>query len=127
MDDLEGFSYPLFPLPPGALLMLLGDVPVFLLLAFLFLRHRALARQVGDEGRRALHARKARLYRAFLMGAACFTGGCFLIWLIGLVLPGAVAAGPVGGVIGIVGFLPYLVWLTPLVAVSTDWLLTRTG
>lgn len=127
MDNLEGWSYPLMPLPPGTPVLLLGDVPVVLFLAFLFRRHNALAKgyeQAGNLSRHELHTYKARLYRNFLVGSGLFTGGCFLIWFTGLALPGAVAAGPVGGVIAVFGFLPYLVWLVPLVAMIADLLIT---
>lgn len=127
VDNLEGWSYPLFPLPPGSLHMLLGDVPVVAFLIFFILRYTALARineRRGANTRAALYARKVRLYKNLLIGSVAFTVGSFLIFLTLLIIPGTIVASPVGGVIGAFGFLPFLVWLVPLVAMVADLLIT---
>lgn len=128
VDSLEGWSYPLFPLPPGTVYLLLGDLPVLAFLIFFTLRYTALARANkarGDSHLAALYLCRASLHRRLAFGSIAFTIGSFAVYLTLFIIPSVIVAGPVGGILAVFGFLPYLVWLTPLVAVSADLLVTR--
>lgn len=124
---MESLDWPLAPLPPWTLLLLIGDILVFSLLFMLRVRQQRCAlraEHTGDRDSQALHQRKAGMYMTLIYGAALITAVPYLLWLIAVyAVPGSVLyTTSLPLILGVLIWMPFLVWLTPLAALVVELL-----